>query len=153
MAKDIIIILAVIFIIALVYQLFFNHPAMKTISLKIKDTVFHLEVAQTISQKAQGLMNRTTLAENRGMIFIFDFEMPQGFWMKNTIIPLDMIFVKSDGTVTDIATATPEPGIPDTKLTIYRSSSSAKYVIELPSGTCNKIGLLPGNKIDLTNVK
>ena len=63
---------------------------------------FTVEVARTAEQQAQGLMNRQTLAPDRGMIFPYDVPTPASFWMKNTLIPLDMIFIRSDGTMARI---------------------------------------------------
>ena len=63
---------------------------------------FTVEVARTVDEQAQGLMNRQTLAPDRGMIFPYDVPTPASFWMKNTLIPLDMIFIRSDGTVARI---------------------------------------------------
>lgn len=55
----------------------------------------NIEVADDESQRMQGLMNRSFMSNDQGMLFIFDVEEPQGFWMKNTIIPLDIIYVNA----------------------------------------------------------
>ena len=154
MAKDIFIVALIILIIGIIYQIFFNNPPLSKVSVKIKDIDFSLEVAKTIPQKSKGLMNRNTLAANSGMVFVSEFEMPQIFWMKNTLIPLDMIFVDKNGQVINILTATPEPNsTPDTQLTLYKSASPAKYVIELNAGASQKLNLVSGDKINLSNVK
>ncbi len=63
---------------------------------------FTVEVARTEAQQAQGLMNRQSLAPDRGMIFPYDPPQPASFWMKDTLIPLDMIFVRADGIIARI---------------------------------------------------
>ena len=150
MAKNILLLILILFFIAVIYQLFFNNPPLDSVDIDLKGTKYNLEIARTVPQKAKGLMNRTELKPNSGMIFVSDFDMPQIFWMKNTLIPLDMIFVKSDGTIINILTASPEPGTPDHKLKQYASLSPAKYVIELNSGDAQKLKLIPGDIIDIS---
>ena len=69
-----------------------------TIESRGKRHAFIVEVARTAEEQALGLMNRPSLAPDRGMIFPYDPPRPAAFWMKNTLIPLDMIFVRQDGT-------------------------------------------------------
>jgi uncharacterized membrane protein (UPF0127 family) len=152
MAKNILIVVFIIVLIYLAYQIFFNQGKSETVKIKIKDQEFILEVAKTIPQKSKGLMNRDHLCQNCGMIFVSSFDIPQIFWMKNTLIPLDIIFVNSQGKVINIATATPEPGVTDTKLKLYQSDSPSKYVIELNAGTGKKIMLGPGDIINLSSI-
>lgn len=149
MAKNILILILILFLIAIIYQVFFNNPQPDTIELNLNGSKYNLEVAKTIPQRTKGLMGRSTLPGSSGMIFIFDFDIPQTFWMKNTLIPLDMIFIKSDGTITNILTATPEPSTPDNQLKLYHSTSPVKYVIELNAGDATKLKLKPGEIINL----
>lgn len=100
------------------------------------------EVAATRDARTRGLMWRTTLAEGDGMLFLFPMEDLLTFWMKNTLIPLDMIFIDSSWTIVGIVErAAPRtldsrgPGVP------------AKYVLEVPAGWTAKIGLKPGLKV------
>ena len=151
MSKIVIIVLSILF--AILVYLVLRHSASPTrvVKINIKSTEFSLEVAETISQKTKGLMNRETLCPQCGMVFISSFAYPQIFWMKNTLIPLDMIFIDSQGKVVNIATATPEPpSTPDSKLKLYQSSSPAQYVIEVSAGQSQKLGLIPGDTIDLS---
>ena len=150
MAKNILIVALIITIIAICYQLFFNNPKPDSREINIKNLKFNLEVAITIPQKTKGLMDRTTLCQNCGMIFVSSFEMPQIFWMKDTKIPLDMVFLDKNGTVINIETAIPEPNVSDSNLKLYKSLQPSKYVIELNAGTSSQISLLPGDKIDLS---
>lgn len=122
------------------------------IDFKIKDRHFKLEVANTLAQKSRGLMYRDSLKPDEGMIFISPSPSIQYFWMKNTKIPLDMIFLKEDGSVINIENAYPQPNTPDINLKLYQSLSPAKYVIELNSGTTQKIQLAPGDKINLDSL-
>jgi uncharacterized membrane protein (UPF0127 family) len=102
------------------------------------------EVAATPNARTRGLMWRTQLPEGTGMLFIFPQESGLTFWMKNTLIPLDMIFFDASLTIVGIVeNAVPRsldsrgPGVP------------AKYVLEVPGGWSEKIGLKPGLKVEL----
>ena len=108
-----------------------------------------LEIARTEAQREYGLMNRTSIAPHTGMIFVFDDDGPVAFWMKDTLVPLDMIFVASDGTVRKVFTnvAVVSPSLPDDK--IPREASEAKYVIELAAGEAARDGINTGTKLDL----
>lgn len=112
----------------------------------------HLEVAQTEAQRERGLMDRRSLAPHTGMIFVFDTDGPVEFWMKDTLIPLDMIFVGEDGTVRRVLAHVPvvKPSLPDDQ--IPRESGTAKYVIELSAGEAAKDGIVPGTHLVVTKV-
>jgi uncharacterized protein len=111
-----------------------------------------LEVARTESQREYGLMNRTRLAPHTGMIFVFDGDGTVAFWMKDTLVPLDMIFVGADGRVRRVFAnvAVVSRSLPDQD--IPREAGVAKYVIELPAGEAAKDGIAPGVMLDLRNV-
>jgi len=119
----------------------------KTIDQKIGNQLFSLEVADNVYLLGKGLSNRNELCSKCGMLFLFGFESTQTFWMKDTLIPLDMIFINANGQVTNIVTAYPEPNKSDFELTLYQGT--AKYIIELNGGTSQKIGLKIGDQIDL----
>ncbi len=105
-----------------------------------------LETAITRREQARGLMGRKNLAENSGMIFIFDGERVRGFWMKNTLIPLDMIFLDENLTVVKIQHARPEAKTPKGDFKTYSSEVPAKFVIEVNRGYSNRTGLEEGDK-------
>ncbi|HEY6325788.1 MAG TPA: DUF192 domain-containing protein [Candidatus Cybelea sp.] len=111
-----------------------------------------LEVARTQAQREYGLMNRTRLAPNTGMIFVFGGDAPVAFWMKDTLVPLDMLFIAADGTVrrvfADVAVV--PRSLPDAN--IPRESDVAKYVIELPAGEAAQDGIAAGVHLDLRSV-
>lgn len=136
-----IIIILIPLVITLIYFLFPRKTDI--ISLQIKDRHFNLEIAQTVSQRVKGLMNRDSLCPDCGMIFIFENQMPLSFWMKNTHIPLDIIFLDASGKVINIGNGIPQ------SLDQINSLSPAKYVIELNAGTSQKIGLKSGDLISL----
>lgn len=91
-----------------------------------------LEVADTPEERRRGLMNRTEL-ESDGMVFVYGREGERTFWMKNTYIPLDIIFLDSNREVVEIHEANPEPETPDEELERY-TGEGAKYIIEVEQG-------------------
>ena len=107
-----------------------------------KEHSFDVELALTLQDQARGLMHRTEMAEDAGMLFYFGNEAERGFWMKNTLIPLDMLFIKADGTIYHIH----ENAIPH-DLTSIRSQGPVAAVLELNAGISAKLGLKAGNKV------
>ena len=108
------------------------HPIVKALDLHLnkgKTARFWVELALTEAEQTQGLMYRSELAEDRGMLF--DFQKPQmlSFWMKNTLIPLDMIFLDKDWKVVDII-KNAQP-CKSEKCELYVSKFPAKYVVEV----------------------
>lgn len=104
--------------------------------------VFSVEFAKTEQERATGLMYRKELAEGRGMLFDFSPEQQVSMWMKNTFIPLDMIFIRSDGRILRIAENT-EPHSEK----IISSGGLAKGVLEVIGGTAKKYGIQPGDRV------
>ena len=103
---------------------------------------FNIEIADDDAERAKGLMNRDYLAPDAGMLFDFFEERPVSFWMKNTYIPLDMIFISADGTVKTIrANAFP------LDLTSIPSGVPVRFVLEIPGGRAKEIGLQTGDKL------
>jgi uncharacterized membrane protein (UPF0127 family) len=99
------------------------------------------EVAQTPEQRANGLMLRTTMAANEGMLFAFEESAQQCFWMKNTLLPLSIAFIADDGTIVNIA---------DMKARALDSHCSAKpvrFALEMNQGWFAKRGIKPGFKL------
>ena len=90
-------------------------------------------------------MYRTALGRHTGMIFVFDRDQPVNFWMKNTLIPLDMVFIAADGRVRTVAANVPASTTKTPEDEIARRAGSAKYVLELGAGEASLDGLTPGN--------
>lgn len=144
-----IIYLIIVFILIIIVYLKFPRKVKKIISQPLNNQEFLLEVANNSYLQSKGLSKRTNLCPNCGMIFVFNYESIQTFWMKDTLIPLDIIFINSSGRITNIFTANPEPGKNDFQLSLYQSSSPVKYVIELNAGTSANIGLKAGDHLKL----
>jgi uncharacterized membrane protein (UPF0127 family) len=104
----------------------------------IGDEVFKVEVVKTQEAMAQGLMGRESLEINNGMLFVFPNEGPRSFWMKDTLIPLDIIFISADGTITNIVTAEPCSRMP---CKTYGSLKPAKYVLEINANETSRRGI------------
>jgi uncharacterized membrane protein (UPF0127 family) len=103
-----------------------------------------VELALTASEQSQGLMHRRELAEDAGMLFVFDEDRPHTFWMRNTLIPLDMLFVRADGTIAGIVeSAAPQTDAP------RRVGEPSRYVLEVNGGWCAAHGVGAGDRIDL----
>lgn len=115
--------------------------------LQIDNQTVNVEVANTSAERREGLMYRRNLPENHGMLFVYPDEDKRSFWMKNTYIPLDIIFVDSNGEVINIEQADPEPNTSDENLKRYRSESPAKYVIEVKQGFSREHNITPGSKV------
>ena len=103
---------------------------------------FDVEVASDWRSQEYGLMNRKSMPRNAGMIF--DFKIPENvsFWMKDTLIPLDMLFIRADGTISSIA----PDAVPMSEDSI-RSSEPVRFVLEINGGEAAKLGIYPGNKV------
>ena len=103
---------------------------------------FTVELAVTPEDQARGLMFRESLSPNAGMLFVYGDEEPVSFWMRNTLIPLDMIFVDSEGIVTKIhAEAVPGDETP------IPSDGPALAVLEIPGGVAERLGIDVGSEL------
>ena len=110
-----------------------------TIEMKIGDQTFRLEIADTVRKQQLGLMHRKSMPADHGMIFVFPDERERSFWMKNTHIPLDIIYADSRGKVISVKPMKPldESPVP--------SDGDARYAVELNQGTAKRIGVKPGD--------
>jgi uncharacterized membrane protein (UPF0127 family) len=106
------------------------------------DHNFNIEVATTDQERALGLMFRRSLPENAGMLFIYDPPQPATMWMKNTFIPLDMVFISAEGKVHRI-----ESNAEPFSTAIIPSDGDVAGVLELNAGEAGKIGLKRGDKV------
>jgi uncharacterized protein len=112
-----------------------------------------LRIADTPARREYGLMCVRSLAARTGMIFIFnDGDNLRDFWMKNTLIPLDMVWVLKNGKVNDVAANVPSTHVdtPDDK--IPHRDGTGSYVIELAAGEAARAGIKPGTMLDVNEV-
>lgn len=121
---------------------------LEKILVEIVNTPFSLELASTASERRTGLMCRTEIGSREGMLFIFEEEEYRSFWMKNTLVPLDIIFLDSNGIIINIHKHTQ---ILNENI-YYRSESPSKFVIELNGGTTDEIKLKKGDSINIENL-
>ena len=112
------------------------------------DYPFSIEIADDGAERAQGLMFRQTLAPDAGMLFDYFEEDDVSFWMRNTLIPLDMVFISADGVVKSIH-VNARPLDP----TSISSQGPVRFVLEIPGGRSVEIGLKPGDTFEHVRVK
>lgn len=117
--------------------------SLPTVSLKIGNKDFTIETAVTDESREIGLMYRDSMADDHGMIFVFPDEQPRAFWMKNTHIPLDIIYADSKGKVVSVSNMKPFD------LTSIESAGPAKFAIELNPGIPASTGLKVGDVISI----
>lgn len=119
------------------------NPTLKKVTLVSGQTQVVVEVAATETERNRGLMFRKTLADGKGMLFVFDTDQRVSFWMKNTSLPLSLAYMASDGTilqVLDLAPFSEEP---------RPSERSIRYALEVPQGWFAKVGLKPGDRFEI----
>lgn len=108
-----------------------------------KKAVFTVELAITDEQRMQGLMHRKSMPEDHGMLFDFGETRPVMMWMKNTNLPLDMLFLDERGVVRHIK----QGAVPFSE-SLISSGGPVRYVLELNAGTVKRLGLAIGNRVD-----
>ena len=123
------------------------HAAATMVTLRLHEHPFSAEVAASDLSRAQGLMNRHHLAAHRGMLFVFRHSDQRSFWMKNTLIPLDILFFDSARKLVSMQTDVP-PCTQDPCPT-YPSGKPARYVLELAAGTAARIGFRSGDVLSI----
>lgn len=112
--------------------------------LRAPEARIDVQVARTQAQLERGLMGVTHLAAHTGMLFVFRSDGPEAFWMKDTLIPLDMVFIGADGNVRKIYANVPVAPLTQPDDEIPREVGTGKYVLELPAGEARLDGLRPG---------
>jgi uncharacterized membrane protein (UPF0127 family) len=103
----------------------------ETSTITVDDRELVVAVAETPTRRSQGLMNVTDLGGLDGMLFVFQVDSDGGFWMKNTLIPLDIVFFAADGGFVDSLTMAPCTEEP---CPVYRPSGAYRYALEVPAG-------------------
>jgi len=119
----------------------------KAKSIKIDSTEINIEVAKTNDERSKGLSNRTVLDEKTGMVFVFPKNSKPVFWMKDTKISLDIIWINDNKIIGIDKNVEPEPGVTDNKLKKYPSPSEIDYVLEVNSGFSDKYNIKPDQTI------
>jgi uncharacterized membrane protein (UPF0127 family) len=106
-----------------------------------------VEVAESGNARQRGLMMRKSMPDNRGMLFVFEERRDHAFWMHNTCIPLDMMFIDKDGLIVGI-----EENVPTMNDDTYSVGCSSTYVLEVNAGWSRKHGVAPGQRVKMDGV-
>lgn len=117
---------------------------------RVGSTEVMVELARTPFDQARGLGGRTTLDPDAGMLFVFPTSVPRVFWMKDTQIPLDFLWIRAGTIVGITANVQPEPGVPDALLRRYASPSPVDHVLEVNAGWAERHGIRVGEAVQLT---
>ena len=120
--------------------------SLPTVILTVNGHEIIAEVADSADERATGLMNRKTLPENHGMLFVFDTDSQVSFWMKNTLIPLSIAFISSDGTIRQIEDMEPE------SLASTVSDRHVRYALEMNQGWFEENGVGPGDVLSVPHL-
>ena len=117
--------------------------------IKINDATFNVEIADNPAERAQGLMFRNYLEENSGMLFIFPDSAQHGFWMKNTNMPLDIIWINKDKEIIFIKKDA-QPCSKEGKCSSIQPGEKAKYVLEINSNLTEKYNIEIGDRVEIS---
>jgi uncharacterized membrane protein (UPF0127 family) len=107
------------------------------------------EVASSHEERLMGLMLRGELPVDKGMLFVYESPHNVSFWMKNVLIPLDIIFLDENGTVINVEEADIEINVPDEELKRYFSASPAKWIVEINQGLCKLYDIDVGTNVSI----
>jgi uncharacterized membrane protein (UPF0127 family) len=118
--------------------------------VELKGHSFDIEIAADDASRERGLMFRDTMPADHGMLFLFERPAVQTFWMKNTHIPLDILYFDQNYKLVSMSARTPPCYSPGDNCPIYPSAAPAQYVLELNAGTAEKLGVKPGDELKVT---
>lgn len=116
----------------------------------IQDQTYTVELADDDIERQVGLSGRESLEEGNGMLFVFEEKGKYGFWMRNTLIPLDIIYINDDTIVHVVRNAQPATGSAD--LEVYQPEEEVNYVLELNAGEAEEHGFEAGDKVEFSNI-
>lgn len=116
-------------------------------TVTIKGTQFTVEVVDDDQSRAMGLMYRESMDDDAGMLFIFDDSQPRAFWMKNTLIPLDILYFDHNRKLVSISANTPPCKNTTSRCPNYPSKKPAQYVLEINAGLSAMHGFEPGDEL------
>jgi uncharacterized protein len=119
-----------------------------TATVELRGQRIQVELATDDASRQHGLMMRTTLAADHGMLFVFPHNDPQAFWMKNTLIPLDILYFDTDRRLVSMQLNVP-PCRADPCPT-YPSEAPARYVLELSAGSAQRMGVQRGDELKVS---
>jgi hypothetical protein len=121
--------------------------AAKDAYVELKGQRYAIELAEDDASRAHGLMDRTQMAADHGMLFVFEDDAPRAFWMKNTKIALDMLFFDAERRLVSV-----QHDVPPCRFDpcpAYSSGAPARYVLELNAGQARRLGLAPGDELQI----
>lgn len=121
------------------------NPTLKTAEIRVGPATIKVELARTELERERGLMFRKKLPDGTGMLFIFESDQRLSFWMKNTILPLSLAYVSSDGIIRQIIDLEPQ------SLEALQSERSVRYALEVPRGWFDRAGVKVGDSVQLPN--
>lgn len=116
-------------------------------TVTIHDTTFKVDVSETPQSRSKGLSGRERLSEDEGMLFVFTAPTIRSFWMKDMLIPIDIIWINENKIIGFHEDVQPEPGVSLTKLTRYTSQDIADQVLEVQAGTVKRLGIIVGDGV------
>jgi uncharacterized membrane protein (UPF0127 family) len=122
------------------------NPRLKTAAIKVGGAEVQAEIARTDVERERGLMFRTSLEDGKGMLFVFDRDERLSFWMKNTLIPLSLAYIASDGTIRQIVDLVPG------SLASIQAERSVRYALEVPKGWFDRAGVRVGDIAQLGGI-
>jgi len=115
----------------------------------IEGNKFEVEIADNTLQRTKGLSGREQIGPDEGMLFVFGSPLPRTFWMKDMLMPIDILWI-NDGKIVGIENnALPELGVSSIKLKQYQSPQPVKYVLEIAAGRANELGIQIGDEVDI----
>lgn len=118
-------------------------------TIKINSTTLEVEIADSNEERAKGLSDRDSLEKDKGMLFVFSSSSKANFWMKDTKIPLDIIWIKNNKVVSINKNVQPEPGKKDSELQVYPSPGEIDYVLEVNAGFSEKNNIKPNSPVSI----
>jgi len=125
------------------------HEARVTFDLPSGDLRIYCDIADDDFERTKGLMGRSELGDDEGMLFVYGEPRPVTMWMKDTSIPLDIVFISEDMKVIRVYEAPPGTGKPDNELELYPSGQPCLYVVEMNMGLADEHGIGPGTHVEI----
>lgn len=154
--KNISLIFGVLILLVLIFLTWrfntFQGIIKKTATVEIQNKVFQVDVAETEKQKQVGLSEKSTMADNRGMLFLFKEPGFYTFWMKKMQLPIDIIYIKDNKIVTIFKNISPpqDKNTPDEKLPLFTPKQQADKVLEINAGLSDQYKIKEGDSVKIS---